>query len=158
MTMGSTGEHVHGDRPPPPLERRRVVAVGGTSGMGLGAVRAALAAGAEVVAAGRRPPSARGASATEGGRLRDAVVDVTDDASVRALFDGVGQLDHLFVTATPPGGRGAFLEQDAAAAQAFMKGKFFGSWACAREAAPRMRSRRGAWARSRTSGTPRSSS
>jgi NAD(P)-dependent dehydrogenase (short-subunit alcohol dehydrogenase family) len=33
-----------------------------------------------------------------------------------------------------------FLEQDAAAARSFLDGKLFGSWACARHAAPRMRS------------------
>jgi NAD(P)-dependent dehydrogenase (short-subunit alcohol dehydrogenase family) len=64
----------------------------------------------------------------------------TDEASVRALFDAVGELDHLFVTASPsPGPRGAFLEQDVAAAQDYLVRKFFGSWACARYAAPRMR-------------------
>jgi len=37
------------------LAGQRVVVVGGTSGMGLATVRAALAQGADVVAAGRRP-------------------------------------------------------------------------------------------------------
>lgn len=38
-----------------------------------------------------------------------------------------------------PGSPGAFLEQDLAAARTYMDGKFFGSWACARFAAPRIR-------------------
>ncbi len=40
------------------LAGQRVVVVGGTSGTGLAAVRTPAAQGAEVVAAGRRPPSA----------------------------------------------------------------------------------------------------
>lgn len=61
------------------------------------------------------------------------VVDVTDERSVRAMFDEIGELNHLFVTASPsPGPRGNFLDQDVAAAQAYMNGKFFETWACAR--------------------------
>lgn len=121
------------------LRGQRVVVVGGTSGMGLGAVLAAARAGAEVVVAGRRPVAERDVLQPEGVRLEHAVVDVTDEASVRTMFDGIDKLDHLFVTASPrTGSRGAFLDQDVAAAQEFMNGKFFGSWACARYAAPRM--------------------
>ena len=87
------------------MKGRRVVVVGGTSGMGLATVRAAAAQGAEAsprAPAGRRPRA--------GGGRRPGDVDVTDAASVRALFDG-GPLDHLFVPprrVTP----GAFLEQE----------------------------------------------
>jgi NAD(P)-dependent dehydrogenase (short-subunit alcohol dehydrogenase family) len=64
---------------------------------------------------------------------------MTDEASVRALFEHVGRLDHLLVTAAPsPGAPGAFLEQDVAAAREYLEGKLLGSWACARYAAPRM--------------------
>ena len=115
------------------LSGQRVVIVGGTSGMGLATVRAAVGQGAEVIAAGRRALAGR--EAIEG--VRQAEVDVTDEASVRALFDGVGTLDHLFVSASP-GSPGPFLEQDVAAARTFMDGKLLGSWACARYAAPRM--------------------
>ena len=79
------------------LAGQRVVVVGGTSGMGLATVRAAAAQGAEVVAAGRRPVAGR--EPIEG--VVQAHVDVTDEASVRALFDGSGRVDHLFVSASP---------------------------------------------------------
>jgi NAD(P)-dependent dehydrogenase (short-subunit alcohol dehydrogenase family) len=122
------------------LHGQRVVIVGGTSGMGLGAVRAAAEAGASVVVAGRRREAERGGIASEQGHPTHAQVDVTDEQSVRSLFEQVGAVDHLFVTATPPSrGSGRFLEQDVAAAQSFMTGKFFGSWACARYAAPNIR-------------------
>jgi NAD(P)-dependent dehydrogenase (short-subunit alcohol dehydrogenase family) len=116
------------------LSGRRVVVVGGTSGMGLATVRAAAAHGAEVVAAGRRPLADR--APIEG--VRQAAADVTDEASVRALFDEVGRLDHLVVSASS-GSPGPFLEQDLAAARTFVDGKLLGSWTCARYAAPLMR-------------------
>ncbi len=103
--------------------------------MGLGAVRAAGDAGAEVIVGGRRPLTAREQS---GGR-QHVVVDVTDEASVRAAFAAIGTLDHLLVTAAPAAGSwGSFLEQDVAGAQQYLNAKLFGSWACARHAAPRM--------------------
>ena len=118
------------------LSRRRIVVVGGTSGMGLATVRAAAALGAEVIAAGRRPLTERpridpGLT----GRVDQQVVDVTDEASVQALFAQIGPFDHLLVTATA-GTPGPFLAQDVTAARSFMDGKFFTSWACARYAAP----------------------
>src|SRR5262245_1441985 len=122
------------------LRGQRVVVVGGTSGIGLGTAHAAANAGAEVVVAGRRPEAQRGVGVIEqNSRIRHAVVDVTDEEAVRALFEEVGELNHLFVTATPGSGSKRFLDQDVTAAQRLMNGKFFGSWACARYAAPRMR-------------------
>jgi NAD(P)-dependent dehydrogenase (short-subunit alcohol dehydrogenase family) len=118
------------------LAGQRVVVVGGTSGMGLATARAAVAQGADVVAAGRRPVAGR--EPIDG--VRQAEVDVTDEASVRALFDAVGELDHLFVSASP-GSPGPFLAQDLAAARTFVDGKLVGSWTCARYAAPRMAAR-----------------
>ena len=82
------------------LSDQRVVVVGGTSGMGLATVRAAAAQGAEVIAAGRR--SVAGRDRIDG--VVQAEVDVTDETSVRALFDGLGTLDHLLVSASPGSG------------------------------------------------------
>jgi len=123
------------DRASYSLKGQKVVIVGGTSGMGLGAARAALDAGAEVVVAGRRS----GLPTGEADGFEHAVVDITDEASIVRLFERVGNLDHLLVTATPPARDVPFLQQNLEAAQAIMNGKFFGSWACARHAAPRMR-------------------
>jgi NAD(P)-dependent dehydrogenase (short-subunit alcohol dehydrogenase family) len=116
------------------MDGSRVVVVGGTSGMGLATVRLAAARGADVIAAGRRPVAER----AQVDRARHLEVDVTDEQSVQALFEVVGELDHLLVTASP-GSPGAFLKQNLATARGFMDGKFFGSWLCARYAAPRMR-------------------
>jgi NAD(P)-dependent dehydrogenase (short-subunit alcohol dehydrogenase family) len=116
------------------LGDKRVVVIGGTSGMGLATARSAAERGARVVAAGRRPLEERESLAG----VTQARVDTTDEASVRALFDEVGELDHLFVSSSP-GSPGPLLAQDLAAARSFIDGKLLGSWMCARYAAPRMR-------------------
>jgi NAD(P)-dependent dehydrogenase (short-subunit alcohol dehydrogenase family) len=122
-----------------PLEGRKVVVIGGTSGMGLGAARAAVGAGAQVIAAGRRPQGARSDRLGNADQIQQENVDMTDETSVGGLFERVGELDHLLVTATPPAKDGPFLSQELAAARAIVNGKFLGSWLCARQAAPRMR-------------------
>jgi NAD(P)-dependent dehydrogenase (short-subunit alcohol dehydrogenase family) len=116
------------------MEGQRVVVIGGTSGMGLATVRATASLGGEVIAAGRRPIVDRPLLAG----VRQVEVDVTDQASVRHLFDQAGEFDHLLVTASP-GAPGSFLEQDLSGARSFMDGKFFGSWTAARYAAPHIR-------------------
>ena len=88
------------------LSDERVVVVVGTSGMGLATARLAAELGAAVVAAGRRPLEEREPLAG----VAQARVDTTDEASVRALFDEVGELDHLFVSSSP-GSAGPLLEQ-----------------------------------------------
>lgn len=135
--------------------------MGGTSGMGRGVVRAASTAGAEVVVAGRRPiaergepapveakagPGAVGAAAhearhgTNAPAIEHAVVDITEDASVRALFDAVGAFDHLVVTAAPaPGSWAPLLTSDVATYRRYLDDKLGGSLRCARWAAPRLR-------------------
>jgi NAD(P)-dependent dehydrogenase (short-subunit alcohol dehydrogenase family) len=118
------------------LAGQRVVVIGGTSGMGAATVRAARDLGADVVSAGRRPLPER--KPADG--VREVIVDTTNEESVRALFESIGELDHLLVTASP-GQAGRLLDQDLAQARSFMDGKFFGSWTCARYGAPRLRPR-----------------
>ena len=115
------------------LTGQRVVVVGGTSGMGRATATAASAAGADVIAAGRRTEAERGAAPG----VTHATVDVTDEKSVRALFAGLDRVDHLFVSASP-GRPGPLRDQDLAAARSFVDGKLLGTSMCARYAAPLM--------------------
>src|SRR5882672_9181551 len=122
------------DQPLLKLHGQRVVIVGGTSGMGQAAAIAARREGASVIVAGRRPVEQRDASDPG---VSHEVVDVASEPSVRALFDRVGEIDHLLVTAAPPPGSWRpFLEDDVEGAERYLRAKFLGSWACARYAAP----------------------
>lgn len=84
------------------LSGQRALVTGGGSGMGAAIARALAQAGATVVVSGRRmEPLAELAAAAPG--VRPMAADVTDEASVRALFDRiaqeVGELDIVIANA-----------------------------------------------------------
>ncbi len=90
------------------LTSKRVVVIGGSSGIGLAVARAALGEGAEVVVASSQAANVDAATMALGpGAISGEVVDVRDEASIEALFGRVGAFDHLVFTAGDWGGRGA---------------------------------------------------
>ncbi|MAE96931.1 MAG: short-chain dehydrogenase [Deltaproteobacteria bacterium] len=95
------------------LEGRRAVVLGGTSGIGLAAVRQLQAAGAEVVAGSRSETTRQAARAALGTGVSWRRIDVLDRDALAALFAEVAPFDVLVNAAT--GGEravGPFLEMD----------------------------------------------
>lgn len=123
---------------PGSLAGKKVVVVGGKTGIGLGIARAAHTAGASVIVASRR-----GNAVQEQPELADfehISLDITDEAAVRVAFDTIGPFDHLAVTSGPGFGTwGTFMADDMRGVRSYMEAKFMGSWACARYAAPYLR-------------------
>jgi len=74
---------------------RKILVTGGTSGIGAGIARAFAADGAQVVATGATAAEVAAFAAPPGlpGRIAPQVLDVRDDAAVRALVQGLGDLD-----------------------------------------------------------------
>lgn len=90
------------------LAGKKVVIVGGSSGIGLGVAVAALERGAQVVIVGRSPDKLQAAKrvlASGGDRVSSLSADTAQEAEVSRLFDEVGAFDHLVSTAggPPPG-------------------------------------------------------
>lgn len=83
------------------LNHTKVVIVGGSSGIGLGVARAAVAAGAEVVIVGRSPERLREASQELGdpAGLKTIAADITREEDVARALESTGPFDHLVVTA-----------------------------------------------------------
>jgi NAD(P)-dependent dehydrogenase (short-subunit alcohol dehydrogenase family) len=77
---------------------KRVLITGGGSGAGADLARGFHAAGAEVVIAGRRAEALERVAARHRG-MRAVVADVTDEASVRALFASAGPCDIVIANA-----------------------------------------------------------
>src|SRR5471032_3591081 len=112
------------------MNNATVVVIGGLSGIGRAVAEQAAAAGARVIAAGRRAAPKDFPAAIE-----TAQVDVGDDASVARLFQSVGAFDHLVVTAGPVIASAKLADLDVNAAIAAFNVKFFGQLRVAQHAA-----------------------
>lgn len=88
------------------LVGKKIIVVGGSSGIGLGVAAAALERGADVMIVGRSSEKLQVAEqALRAGRVRSIAADMTKEVDVARLFDQAGAFDHLVSTAgTPPPG------------------------------------------------------
>jgi NAD(P)-dependent dehydrogenase (short-subunit alcohol dehydrogenase family) len=121
------------------ISGQRVVVIGGTSGIGQAVAQAVAGAGGTAIVASSGKEHVDEAVATIGGTTEGYRVDVTDEDSIRALFDQVGEFDHLVYTA------GAHLlfkpigEMTMAEARGSFDVRFWGAFAAAKYGTPRMR-------------------
>ena len=95
--------------------------------MGKGVAEVALAEGADVIVTSRSEENAREA-ANDLGCVHEQV-DISDDASVRGLFDRVDRIDHMMITAGAVG-RADFSTTPPSEAPTFMNGKLWGTHRC----------------------------
>ncbi len=108
------------------MQGQRVVALGGTSGIGLAVALGSEKAGASVTVASSRPSSVERALARLGPHASGQVVDVLDPVSVEMLFGTVGPFDHLVYTAGEPLTTMPIGALDLGRARAFFEARYFG--------------------------------
>ena len=108
---------------------KRVVIVGGSSGIGYAVAAAAQAQGARVVVASSQSAKVDAAVARLGDGASGVTVDVTREADVEACLKDFGGFDHLAFTAGDWGGprRSAFADIDLDAANALFGVRFWGA-------------------------------
>ncbi len=123
----------------PQMGARKVLIIGGSSGIGKATARLAASAGAEVVIASRHEESLREARTEIGGNVSSCTVDVRDPRSLDACFEANAPFDHLVVTATDVR-PATFLEVDVDDARQIFEVKFWGQFTAAQLAAPCIRS------------------
>jgi NAD(P)-dependent dehydrogenase (short-subunit alcohol dehydrogenase family) len=114
-----------------PLTDKRIVIIGGTSGIGFAVAEAALADGAEVIVGSSQAANVEAAAPKLGNRASGHAVNVKDEASVAAFFAQVGPFDHLVFTAGDWGGRGprVIAETDLASAADLYAVRYWGALA-----------------------------
>ena len=113
------------------LKGKKVVVVGGSSGIGLATAELAKQQGAEVIIASRNVDRLKAAAAKFGATAIPA--DVTSDESVASLFRACGPVDHVVVTAAQlRSGPVKTVAMDDV--RGTMEGKFWGAWRVARSA------------------------
>ncbi len=113
----------------PSLKSKRVVVIGGSSGIGFAVAAGALAEGAEVIVGSSGADKIAAAVERLGAGATGRPIDVKDDASVAAFFAAIGAFDHLVFTAgdwNRPGG-GTVANLDIATAPEAMSVRFWGA-------------------------------
>ena len=81
------------------FENKRVVIIGGSSGIGLAVAEEAASQGADVVIVSSKAERVQEAIQSIGGNVRGEAVDVFDEKSVESFFTNLGAFDHLVFTA-----------------------------------------------------------
>ena len=113
------------------LAGKKVVVVGGSSGIGLATAELAKREGADVIIASRNVE--RLDAIAEKLNAIAIPADVTDDDSVAKLFRNSGPVDHVVVTAAQLR-TGPFKSVAMEDVRSTMEGKFWGAWRVARSA------------------------
>jgi NAD(P)-dependent dehydrogenase (short-subunit alcohol dehydrogenase family) len=113
------------------LKGKKVVVVGGSSGIGLATAEMAKREGAEVIVAARNV--AKLDAVAEKLNAVAIPADVTNDQSVADLFRRCGPVDHVVVTAAQLK-TGPFKSVSMDDVRATMESKFWGAWRVARAA------------------------
>jgi len=121
------------------LKGKKVVVLGGTSGIGLATAMAASRAGASVVVTSSKQKNVDAAVAALGSSAIGYATDLGDETQTRALFERILDLDHLVFTA----GDSLLLEpiatMDLQSARKAFELRVFGAMAAVKHAAPRVR-------------------
>lgn len=113
------------------LAGKKVVVIGGSSGIGLATAELARREGADVVIASRNAVKLE--PIAERLKVTAIPADVTSDQSVAELFKRTGVVDHVVLTAAQLR-TGPFRTVAMEDVRATMEGKFWGAWRVAREA------------------------
>ncbi|SRR5665213_396710 len=120
------------------LKDKRVLVIGGGSGIGLGVARGAAGEGAKVLIASRDADKIAKAAKTIGATA--AVIDVSDEKNVAQFFQDNGAFDHIAFTAGDWEGimPGALADLDLAKAAARLTTRFWGAVAVAKHGATKL--------------------
>ncbi len=119
------------------LENKRVLIVGGSSGIGLAVAAKVSACGAQIVIASRSAEQKREELVQTLGREIEAVpLDVASEDSMDAALEAIGRIDHLVLTTRPVITPAPFLETDPQEARLAFETKFWGAYRLIRQLYP----------------------
>jgi NAD(P)-dependent dehydrogenase (short-subunit alcohol dehydrogenase family) len=120
------------------LNGKRIVVLGGSSGIGLATAQAASREGASVVIASSQQARLDQAVATLPNAEGHAV-NLTDASAVEALFTRIGAFDHLVFTAGESLQLSSLADTDPETARRFFDLRYFGALVAAKYASPHIR-------------------
>lgn len=118
-----------------PLTGRKLLIIGGSSGIGMATAAAAVAVGAEVIIAGRTKEHLTEAQEAIGKQVETCVLDVRDARELDFWFEQMQGFDDLVVTAAEDY-RASFVEVDIDEAKKAFETKFWGQLLAAQRCVP----------------------
>ncbi len=121
------------------LSNKRVVVLGGTSGIGLAVAEAAAREGALPIVASSNPARVAAALAQLPAGAQGHTLDLQDEAAVRRFFERVGEFDHLVFTAGDPLQLGTLAELQLDTARQFFQTRYWGALTAAKYGTPLIR-------------------
>jgi NAD(P)-dependent dehydrogenase (short-subunit alcohol dehydrogenase family) len=121
------------------LDGKKVVIIGGTSGIGFATAQAATRVGAAVVIASRSQERVDSALQRLPDGVESHLVDASSEQAIGNLFEHVGEFDHLVFTAGEPLAAAGLGTLDLDDARAFFETRYWGALAAAKHASRRIR-------------------
>jgi NAD(P)-dependent dehydrogenase (short-subunit alcohol dehydrogenase family) len=121
---------------PMTLKNKRIVVLGGSSGIGLAVAQAASREGAKIIIASSNPDRVGAALKTLPAGSEGLTADLSDEAAIQALFSGLGRFDHLVYTAGENLQLANLDKLDLDWARGFFGVRYWGALAAAKHGAP----------------------
>ena len=121
------------------LDGKRVVVLGGTSGIGLAVARKAAGEGASIVIASSSQAKVDRALQQLSGSIAGLTIDLTQEDSIRSFFAELGAFDHLVYTAGEPLLSEPLETFSLERAQSFFGVRFWGAFLAVKHGAPLIR-------------------
>ena len=118
--------------------KKRLIIIGGTSGIGLASAKLAIDKGIQLVITGFKLPEAQ-LKKEFPDDTQFYQLDISDEGAVKTFFDEIGKFDYL----TTPGSvipKGPFLSMETDAAKNGFDSKFWGQYYAAKYGTPHIRS------------------
>ncbi|MBO9614931.1 MAG: SDR family oxidoreductase [Dyadobacter sp.] len=120
------------------LNGKKVVILGGSSGLGLATSKAAAAEGAHVIIVSSNAARVQNAVAELPGTGFGMQADLSDETSIKHLFEEIGMLDHLVFTAGESLLLSKIAETEVSTAREFFNLRYWGAFMAVKYAAPRV--------------------
>ena len=118
------------------MESKRVIILGGSSGLGLATAKATAKEGANVVIVSGNQHRMEAALAQLPGEARGHVVDLSREENIKNFFSTIGRFDHLVYTAAENLTLSNIADTDIAKAKDFFTLRFWGAVAAVKYGAP----------------------
>lgn len=118
------------------LTGKRVIILGGSSGLGLATAQTAAAEGAEVAIVSSNQNRIDTALQSLPGKHKGFAVDLSKEGSIRNFFENAGTFDHLVYTAGEPITMSHVQDTDISQARDFFTIRYWGAFAAVKYAVP----------------------